>query len=51
MQVRLEKRNVDVGGADGLIGFKTRTAVGTWQSQNNLKPTCYPDAKLIRRIR
>jgi lytic murein transglycosylase len=51
MQLRLEKRNVDVGGADGLIGFKTRTAVGTWQSQNNLKPTCYPDAKLIRRIR
>ncbi len=51
MQVRLEKRNVDVGGADGLIGFKTRTAVGTWQSQNNLKPTCFPDAALIRRIR
>jgi len=51
MQVRLEKRNVDVGGADGLIGFKTRTAVGTWQAQNNLRPTCYPDAKLIRRIR
>jgi len=51
MQVRLEKRNVDVGGADGLIGFKTRTAVGTWQSQNNLRPTCFPDAKLIRRIR
>lgn len=51
MQVRLEKRRVDVGGADGLIGFKTRTAVGTWQSQNNLKPTCFPDAALIRRIR
>jgi len=51
MQVRLEKRNVDVGGADGLIGFKTRTAVGTWQSQNNLHPTCFPDAALIRRIR
>ncbi len=51
MQLRLEKRHVDVGGADGLIGFKTRTAVGTWQSQNNLKPTCFPDAALIRRIR
>lgn len=51
MQVRLEKRNVDVGGADGLIGFKTRTAVGVWQTQNGFKPTCLPDAALIRRIR
>lgn len=51
MQVRLEYRKVDVGGADGLIGFKTRTAVGTWQSQNKLKPTCYPDAVMILKIR
>ncbi len=51
MQVRLEKRRIDVGGADGLVGFKTRTAIGSWQSQNGLKPTCFPDAALIRRIR
>ena len=51
MQERLEKKGHDVGGADGLVGFKTRVAVGRWQSLNGLAATCFPDSGLIRRIR
>lgn len=51
MQERLEKLGYDVGGADGLIGFKTRIAVGLWQERNGRKPTCFPDRALMRRIR
>lgn len=51
MQKRLEAKGYDVGGADGLVGFRTRTAIGMWQRQNGLSPTCFPDAGLIRTIR
>lgn len=51
MQQRLEKKGYDVGGADGLVGFKTRVAVGLWQMQAGLAPTCFPDARLIGKIR
>ncbi|HSG94463.1 MAG TPA: peptidoglycan-binding domain-containing protein, partial [Afifellaceae bacterium] len=51
MQQRLEKKGYDVGGADGLVGFKTRVAVGRWQVKKGFSPTCFPDAGLIRSIR
>ena len=51
MQQRLEKKGYDVGGADGLVGFKTRVAVGQWQVKAGRSPTCFPDAGLIRSIR
>ena len=51
MQQRLVAKGYDVGGADGLVGFKTRIAIGLWQARNGLKPTCFPDRKLIRAIR
>jgi len=51
MQQRLEKKGYDVGGADGLVGFKTRVSVGLWQEKAGLPPTCFPDAKLVRSIR
>jgi lytic murein transglycosylase len=51
MQQRLEAQGYDVGGADGLVGFKTRTAIGMWQMKKGLEPTCFPDAKLIGAIR
>jgi lytic murein transglycosylase len=51
MQQRLEALGYDVGGADGLVGFKTRTAIGAWQSKNGLAATCFPDAGLIKAIR
>ena len=32
----------DVGGIDGLIGYKTRRAIGIYQKDNNLRQTCWP---------
>ncbi|MGE0847475.1 MAG: lytic murein transglycosylase [Flavobacteriaceae bacterium] len=49
MQLRFEKRGVDVGGADGLVGFKTRIAIGEWQRANGLPVTCYPDRRAVDR--
>ncbi len=51
MQERLVAMGHDVGGADGLVGFRTRVAIGRWQAANGIAPTCFPDAGLIRRIR
>lgn len=50
MQRRLEELGYDVGGADGLIGNKTRRSIGQWQEQNGRKATCYPDPDLISDI-
>ncbi|HWJ74490.1 MAG TPA: lytic murein transglycosylase [Kaistia sp.] len=51
MQQRLEARGVDVGSADGLVGYKTRIAVGAWQASKGVPPTCFPDAALLKQIR
>ena len=51
MQRVLERQGHDVGGADGLPGFKTRRSIGAWQAKNGRQPTCFPDAELIRAIR
>lgn len=51
MQRVLEGQGYDVGGADGLPGFKTRRSIGEWQLKNNRKPTCFPDAELVGAIR
>jgi len=41
-QVKLEKSGADVGGADGLIGYKTRISIGRWQHKNGRKESCFP---------
>ncbi len=51
MQIRLVKQGYDVGGADGLVGYKTRTAIGLWQGKHQQKQTCYPDKRLVKAIR
>ena len=51
MQKRLEQLGHDVGGADGLVGFKTRRSIGLWQERAGHAPTCYPDSALVRQIR
>ena len=51
MQDDLVASGYDVGNADGLIGFKTRIAVGLWQAKKGQTPTCFPDAKLVKSIR
>ena len=40
----------DVGGADGLAGFKTRRSIGDWQSKNSMPPTCFPSRTLASRF-
>jgi len=51
MQQSLEQQGHDVGGADGLVGFKTRRSIGLWQERAGTAPTCYPDSGLVQRIR
>ena len=48
MQDRLVAAGYDVGNADGLIGFKTRIAVGLWQARSGKPVTCFPDADAIK---
>lgn len=50
MQERLVAQGHDVGGVDGLIGFRTRIAVGQWQRARGRPATCFPDARLVREI-
>lgn len=51
MQRGLERLGFDVGGADGLAGFRTRRSIGEWQQRNGQRPTCFPDAGLARNLR
>ena len=51
MQRGLEKQGYDVGGADGLPGFKTRRSIGDWQQKNGLVADCFPTNKLLKRLR
>ncbi|WP_099867107.1 lytic murein transglycosylase [Pararhizobium haloflavum] len=47
MQQRLVASGYDVGGADGLPGYKTRRSIGEWQARNGHAPTCFPDRALL----
>lgn len=51
MQNGLEKLGYDVGGADGLPGFKTRRSIGDWQAKNGHAATCFPDTKVVEAMR
>ncbi len=51
MQRTLEKQGYDVGGADGLPGFKTRRSIGEWQEKNGMPATCFPDEELVRALK
>ena len=46
MQKTLIAQGHDVGGADGLPGYKTRRSIGRWQEANGRRATCFPTAKL-----
>ncbi|SLN54985.1 lytic murein transglycosylase [Pseudooctadecabacter jejudonensis] len=50
MQNRLIAIGYDVGGADGLVGFKTRRAIGQWQTAAGQTPTCFPNRETVRAI-
>ena len=51
VQKRLESMGHDVGTADGLVGFRTRVAIGRWQAKNGLPVTCYPDKAVISALK
>ncbi|OWU84585.1 membrane protein [Oceanicola sp. 22II-s10i] len=50
MQRGLERLGHDVGGADGLAGFKTRRSIGRWQEAQGLPATCFPEAAMKGRL-
>lgn len=50
MQRALEAAGMDVGGADGLIGNKTRRSIGRWQERNAMAVTCYPNRETLKAI-
>lgn len=47
MQRVLEQMGHDVGGADGLVGFKTRRSIGRWQKAQGRAATCFPDRRIV----
>lgn len=51
MQTALEREGHDVGGVDGLPGFKTRRSIGRWQMAQELSPTCFPEPGLKARLK
>jgi len=51
MQRKLEKLGHDVGGADGLPGYKTRRSIGRWQRAKGMRQTCFPTRKLKELLR
>ncbi len=51
LQQALEKKGYDVGGADGLPGFKTRRSIGDWQAKNGRAATCFPDKELVAAVK
>lgn len=50
MQRGLQARGHDVGGADGLVGFRTRRSIGRWQEGQGHAATCFPDAPIVRAL-
>lgn len=46
MQRALEAQGHDVGGADGLPGFKTRRSIGRWQEATGRAATCFPEKNM-----
>lgn len=51
IQKKLVAMGHDVGKADGLVGYKTRIAIGLWQKKEGMAETCYPDAAVFAGLR
>ncbi|MEL7013879.1 MAG: lytic murein transglycosylase [Pseudomonadota bacterium] len=51
MQSALVRDGHDVGGVDGLPGFKTRRSIGRWQEAEGLPATCFPAPGLKARLK
>ncbi|MBB5752828.1 lytic murein transglycosylase [Prosthecomicrobium pneumaticum] len=51
MQQRLEAQGHDVGGADGLVGYKTRIAIGLAEERAGRPATCWPSERFVEGLR
>ncbi len=51
MQQALVQQGHDVGGVDGLPGYKTRRSIGRWQEATGRPPTCFPEAGMKSRLK
>ena len=51
LQEQIAQSGIDVGKIDGLMGAKTRAAVGAYQKQLGQKPTCYPSRALLKNVK
>lgn len=51
MQAALERKGHDVGGVDGLPGFKTRRSIGRWQEARGVAATCFPSPGMAAKIK
>jgi hypothetical protein len=50
MQGALVAQGHDVGGVDGLPGFRTRRSIGRWQEADGEAATCFPEAAMRDRL-
>ncbi len=50
MQRALVEMGHDVGGVDGLPGFKTRRAIGRWQEATGRDATCFPETGVVNAL-
>lgn len=50
IQKILNKNGYDAGGADGVMGEKTKTAIAAFQKDNGMDPTGRVDEKLVRAL-
>ncbi|MEC5292055.1 lytic murein transglycosylase [Aurantimonas sp. C2-6-R+9] len=50
MQTKLEAKGYDVGGADGLAGFKTRRSIGDFEARAGLPQTCWPNQAIAAKL-
>ena len=48
LQTKVTQEGYEVGKIDGLIGSRTRSAVGQWQKKLGHKVTCYPPRSLLK---
>lgn len=51
IQERLTLLGYDTGGVDGMVGARTREAIGRFQNQQNLPADGYPTPELLSRLR
>ncbi len=49
-QIKLQGQGANVGGADGLVGYRTRISIGEWQRRTSRKMTCFADGPTLQAI-